>query len=150
MTFRFSPALYRDEELWSLPRPITGFRIREGWDFERFKVPLAVGDAHVGHSREGIDLLLEGQIGSREGELTLSEEEMFGGIESLRSHLDVTSEGTKYEFFLYCDETSETYRKFRNCSTVRLEYDLSNPHLFAYSLVIHADDPTIYDTAPGL
>ena len=149
MTFIFQPAIYRDETLWKLPRPVTSCRVREAWDFEKFKVPLAVGDVQLGHSREGVDLLLEGQIGSQADELKLSEETMFAAIESLRSQLDVTSEATKFEFFLYHDDATDTYRKFQSCSTVRLEYDLSNPHLFTYSAVIHADNPTIFDTAPG-
>ena len=149
MTFVFSPAIYRDATLWELPRPVSSMRIQESWDFERFKVPLADGDSHVGHSKQGVDISIEGQFGSQDGVTKLSEAEMFAVLESLRTKLDISADSEKFEFFLYYDISSGTYRKFRECSTVRLEYDLSSPHLFAYSAIVHADDPTIFSTAPG-
>jgi hypothetical protein len=150
MTFIFSPAIYRDSELWKLPRPVTSLRIQEAWDFERFKVPLADGDTHVGHSKQGIDIAIDGQFGSQDGTTKISEAEMFAVLEVLRSKLDVSDESEKFEFFLYYDGGSGTYRKFRECSAVRLEYDLSSPHLFSYAAIVHADDPNIYTTAPGV
>jgi hypothetical protein len=150
MTFVFSPAIYRDAELWTLPRPVTSLRILDAWDFERFKVPLAAGDAHVGHSKQGIDIAIDGQFGSQDGTTKLTEAEMFAVLETLRAKLDVPSDDEKFEFFLYYDSGSGTYRKFRGCSAVRLEYDLSSPHLFSYAAIVHADDPTIYSTAPGV
>lgn len=150
MSFVFEPAVVRDETIFRLPRPIVSLRVQEAWDFERFKVPLRDGDQHVGHSRQGVDILLEGQIGSLDGSLKLTEEAMFAALEELRDGLDVSEAASKFELFLYLDEIADTYRKFRDCSTVRLEYDLSSPHLFTYSAVIHADDPHIYDTPPGV
>lgn len=150
MSFLFQPGLYRQSTLFFLPRPVTVLRVQEGWDFQQFKVPLKAGDVHVGHSRQGIDILIEGQCGSQDGALKLTEEEMFVSLEALRSALDVTSDDDKFEFFPYYDSGSATYRKYKACSAVRLEYDLSSPHLFTYSATIHADDPTIYTTGPGV
>lgn len=150
MSFLFEPAVVRDSTIVRLPRPIAALRVQETWDFERFKVPLRDGDQSLGHSRQGVDILIDGQIGSQDGALKLSEESMFEALESLRAGLDVSGGGSKFELFLYLDEIGGTYRKFKDCSSVRLEYDLSDPHLFTYSAVIHADDPAIYSTAPGV
>lgn len=149
MSFQFAPAVVRLGTIFRMPRPVVSLRVSEAWDFERFKVPLRDGDHCSGHSRQGVDIHLEGQIGSHDGALRLSEQEMFETLEELRAGLDVGSDDEKYELFLYLDEDSETYRKFKRCSSVRLDYDLSNPHLFTYSAVIHAEDPIIYDSAPG-
>ena len=148
MAFTFKPAIYKDETLYELPRPVLSLRIQDAWDFEQFKVPLAAGDFTAGHSRGGVDISLEGQIGSQSGELRLTEEAMLDELESLRAALDVTAAGGKYVFFLYHDESSATYRHFKSCSTVRFDYDLSRKPLFTYSLLIHAEDPTLYHTAP--
>ena len=149
MAFVFKPAVYKSSVLYELPRPVPVLRVRDGWDASRFKVPLADGDALVGHSRQGVDITLEGQIGSQSGALKLSEGDMLEGLEALRSALDVSSASEKFEFFLYHDAASGTYRKFKSCSAVQFEMDLSNQSLFTYSLVVHAENPVLYATAPG-
>lgn len=149
MTFTFKPALYNGITLYELPRPITSIHIQDTWGFQQFKVPLGDGDTLVGHSRQGVEIALEGQIGTQAGALKISEADMFQEIEMLRSRLDVTSGGDEYEFFLYHDAPSDTYRKFRSCTTIRFDYDLSNKSLFTYSVLIHAENPTIYSTPPG-
>ena len=149
MAFVFQPGIYRNSNLYLLPRPVSTLRMTEGWDYQQFKVPLKDGDVHVGHSRDGINILIEGQFGSQNGALKLTEQEMFSALETLRSSLDVTSDSDKFEFFTYYDVDSVTYRKYKDCSAVRLEYDLSSPHLFTYSATLHADDPTIHSTGPG-
>ena len=150
MTFTFKPALYDGSTLHELPRPVVAMRLKDRWDFEKLKVPLAAGDTLVGHSLDGVDLAIDGQIVSQAGTLLLSEQDMFAELESLRSALDVSASGTKYEFFLYHDAASATYRKFKQCSTLRFEYDLSDKRLFKYSVEVHAEDPVIYTTAPGM
>ena len=147
MAFTFKPAVLKNAELYELPRPVVSVRIQDGWDYERFKVPLLDGDFAVGHSRQGIDIAIEGRIGTQAGGLRTSEAAMFAEIEKLRSMLNVGSSAEKYSFFLYHDAGSGTYRRFGSCSTVRFESDLSDAHLFAYSAVIHADDPVIYTDA---
>ena len=147
MAFTFKPAIYRDAVLYELPRPVVSVRVRDVWDFEQFKVPLADGDFVVGHSRDGVEIALEGQIGTQAGALKATEETMFAALEELRSKLSVGSPDETYLLFLYHDVASGTYRHFKKCTTVRFDYDLSDPHLFTYSVVIHAEDPVIYATA---
>ena len=149
MTFQFKPTIDNGTILHELPRPILRFHVQDGWDFEQFKVPLKDGDTLVGHSQQGIDISIEGQIGTQSGTLKLTEAEMFDALESLRSVVDVADSNSKYDLFLYYDVASSTYRKYKSCSTVRFEYDLSEKNLFTYSLTIHAEDPVIYSTASG-
>lgn len=146
MTFRFKPAVERDGELYELPRPVTHLSIQEAWDSERFKTLLVDGDTVVGSTRNGVEITLTGEIGSQAGMLTLSETEMFAALEELRAQVHVgPDEDEKYRFYLYHDATTATYRYFQSCTTVRLETDLSNLKSFGYRLVIHAEDPVIYD-----
>ncbi|MEX1230454.1 MAG: hypothetical protein WEB58_09445 [Planctomycetaceae bacterium] len=149
MTFIFQPAISFDGERYDLPRPVTKLLIDDAWDFQRFKIPLKAGDQLAGHSRNGVEITLAGQLGTQAGELTASEEEMFAALEELRAALHVADESQKYSFYLYYDELSETYRRFQSCTTVRFTYDLSDVHLFGYSLVIHAEDPVLHTTAEG-
>jgi hypothetical protein len=146
--FHFKPSLWRDGQLFELPRPVTSVRVQDSWDFARFKVPLGDGDAAVGHSRNGVDIAIEGRCGSQGGQLKLAEDDMFAAIELLRSKLHVPAGSSGYELFLYHDPATSTYRSFRSCSTVRFEYDLSDPHLFSYVVVIHAADPVIRSAPP--
>lgn len=128
-----------------LPRPILVLRLQDSWDYMKLKVPLKDGDAVVGHSRTGVDIAIEGQIGSQSGNLKINEADMFATLQSLRSVLHVSSEQTRYEFTLYQDAQTGFKRYFRDCTTVRFDYDLSTPHLYSYAITIHASDPTIYD-----
>jgi len=147
--FRFKPAIYRNSVLFEFPRPVPVLKIQESWDVERFKVPLQDGDRWVGHSRNGVEIALQGQVGSQAGSLKLTEDDMFAAIEALRSALHVGADDDRYDFYLFHDDASTTYRSFRSCSTVRLDYDLSNEKLYTYSVVIHAEDPVLYSTASG-
>jgi hypothetical protein len=140
----FQPALWRPPTLFDLPRPVTRLRIQDAWDIERFKVPLIDGDTLLGHSRNGVDVSLEGQIGSRDGSLLLDEPSMLAALEDLRATLDVNGDDDLYELVLYRDPDTDEVRSLRRCSTVRFEYDLSDKQLFTYSIVIHASDPVIY------
>jgi len=128
-----------------LPRPIIVLRLQDSWDYMKLKVPLKDGDALVGHSRTGVDIAIEGQIGTQSGHLKTSEADMFATLQSLRKALHVPSEEARYELTLYEDPNSGDKRYFRDCTTVKFDYDLSNPHLYTYAVTIHASDPTIYD-----
>ena len=150
MSLVFRPALYRGGTLFELPRPITTLRVLDAWDFEQFKVPLAAGDRLYGHSRNGLDLSIEGSVGTRAGTLCATEEDMLAALSQLSEAFDITSDEDRYEFFLYHDQPSAAYRKYRSCATVRFEYDLSSPQLFTWSAVVHAEDPRLYTTAPGV
>lgn len=144
--FSFRPAVERDGELYELPRPVLHFALKDTWDGERFKTLLVDGDTVVGSTRNGVDLSLTGEIGSPPDTTLLSPAEMFAALAELRTKLHVGADDAKYRFFLYHDAETETYRYFQSCTTVRLETDLSNAQVFRYQLVIHAEDPQIYDT----
>ena len=143
MTMHFRPSIRRNGTLYELPRPIVSVRINDTWDIERYKIPLLQGDTFVGHSRSGVDIALEGQIGSQAGQITLDEPTMFAALEQLRTALNVADETDRFELVLYQDDDSD-FRSFRECSSLRFEYDLSNARLFTYSVVIHASDPSIH------
>ncbi|MCA9053863.1 MAG: hypothetical protein KDA75_08500 [Planctomycetaceae bacterium] len=142
--FVFKPALYRAGQLFEFPRPVTSVRIHDSWDYARFKVPLLDGDVTAGHSHNGVDIALEGRLASQAGQLKLDEAAMFSAVEQLRSRLTRSTADPPFQFFLYHDPATSTYRSFQQCHTVRFEYDLSDPHMFTYSVVIHAADPTIH------
>lgn len=150
MAFVFKPSIWRGGALYELPRPVTALRVSDAWDYSQLKVPLAAGDVLVGHSRSGVQIAIEGQIGSRAGSLAISESAMFAEIEGLRNAVHVSGSGDKYEFFLYHDPGAGEYRKFKGCSTVRFEWDLSNSKLFTYSLVIHAEEAGLSAAGPGV
>lgn len=146
MSFLFRPAIIRGESLYELPRPLPQLKLVDTWDSERFKVPLRDGETRQGHSRNGVDITFSGMILSHDGTLQLDEQAMFETLESLRTALHVGGDTERYRLFLYYDEASETYRHFRDCSTIRFEYDLSDSARFRYELQIHAEDPTLYTT----
>ncbi len=145
----FKPAIWRNSTLYELPRPVRSVRVQDSWDFAQFKVPLAAGDAVEGRSQNGVDIAIEGECGTRAGTLLAGEQAMLDELEALRGALGVTSPESTYELFLYHDASTGTYRSFRDCSTVRFEYDLSEPWLFTYSLLIHAANPQVFDQVPA-
>lgn len=146
--FVFKPAIWRNGVLTELPRPVTSVRIQDTWDFARFKVPLREGDSLAGPSRNGVDIALEGRCGTYAGEIRSDEQSMFTTLEQLRSSLHRNAGDDPFQFFLYHDPATSTYRSFRSCSTVRFEYDLSDPRLFTFTVTIHADDPVIHTGPP--
>lgn len=147
--FRFKPAVWKAGTLYELPRPVTVVRWQDSWDFARFKVPLAAGDAIAGRSANGVDIVLEGEIGTQGGALQGDEAGMFAAVQALRSALSAATPDQVYQFFLYHDAASATYRSFKRCTTVRFECDLSAPQLFSYSALIHSADPAIHTSAPS-
>lgn len=142
----FMPAVDRDGDVYELPRPVTQFSLKDTWDSERFKTLLVDGDTVVGSTRNGVDILLTGEIGSPAGETVLTPADLFTALAELRDKLHVGADDAKFRFFLVYDADNSVYRYFQSCSTVRLETDLSNSSVFQYRLVIHAEDPQIYDS----
>src|SRR4051794_34953299 len=117
--FRFKPAVWKAGTLYELPRPVTVVRWQDSWDFARFKVPLAVGDALAGRSANGVDIAIEGEIGTQAGSLKADEATMFAAVQALRAGLSPATADQVYQFFLYHDAASTTYRSFKRCTTVR-------------------------------
>lgn len=139
----FKPAIWKSGVLTELPRPVTGLRLLDSWDYERFKTPLADGDHAAGHSRNGVDVQIEGQVGSFASSVPTDEADMLQVLADLRLVLDVDGAAERYSLVLYHDATAGLYRLLRKCSTVRFESDLSDKTLFTYSLLVHASDPVL-------
>ncbi len=146
--FSFRPSIVRPNSAFELPQPVTSVRVQDSFDFAKFKAPRVEGDLLVGHTSGGVDISIEGQIGSHAGNLRLTEEQMFLTLESLRQAVHSSAPDDRYRLFLYFDPATATYRSFRECVTVRFDYDLSRKQLFTYSLVVHASHPTIEMSAP--
>lgn len=146
--FLFRPSIVRASSVFELPRPVTSVRIQDSFDYSKLKAPRITGDMIVGHSSSGVDVAMEGQIGSHAGASQLSEEQMFLTLESLRQAIRSSTPEDRYRLFLYFDPETSTYRSFQECVTVRFDYDLSRPRLFTYSLVVHASNPSLEQTGP--
>lgn len=121
-------------------------RIQDAWDFEQFKVLLQQGDTIAGISQNGVDIAIEGQLAIEDAATLLTEEEMLDSWSTLRQHLDLQPNDA-FDLLLYHDDLSANYRGFRSCHTVRCDADFSNPHLYTYSLVIHAQQPQLQTIA---
>jgi len=145
----FRPGIWRDGTYVELPRPIPVLRIEDQWDYQKLKVPLRAGDVYAGQSPDGVDVVIQGQFGTWNGTVTSTEAAMIQAVEALRNVVRMGAEDERYEFFVYYDPDSGVYRKFRACTTVRMECDLSNVHLFGYELVIHAEEPELSAAGPG-
>ena len=141
---KFSPAIFRPSATTEFPQPVQVFRMMDTWDFEKMKVPLRDGDQIAGHSRQGVEIAIEGQIGKHSGELKLTEPEMLLTLQTLREAFNVDSAADQYSLILFADEPSSDYRYFKSCTTTRFEFDLSNQHLYSFAATIHAADPTLY------
>ena len=142
--FEFQPAISRPASFIEFPRPVTSFRVLDSWDFQQMKVPLQPGDQVEGHSKNGVSISLEGQIGSHSGTLKLSEEEMLSTLDTIRTVLDVNQVSGKFVLVLFEDLQSDQFRYFQKCTTSRFEFDFSSKHIYSYAATIHASDPTLY------
>lgn len=137
----FAPTLSTPDVTFKLPRPVTACRITDRWDTARFEVPLRDGDVTHGRSRRGVAIALRGQLGEQEGQLATGELAMFDLLEQMRETLHTGDPDQALTLTLFSDGSLR--RGFRDCSLLKLEYDLSDAALFAYSLLIHASDPVL-------
>lgn len=140
----FHPMIARAGTLVELPRPILVFRVHDSWDFMKLKVPLRDGDQVAGHSRDPVTIAIEGRIGSHSGELRLTEAEMLETIDALREVLHVDDAEESYVLSVFEDAGTGQHRYFRECTTIRFDVDLSEKHLYSYTLSIHASDPELH------
>jgi hypothetical protein len=143
---QFIPTIFHGETAIEFPRPVTVCRIHDSWDFLKLKVPRLDGEQIAGPSRDGVNIVIEGQIGSLSGELKLSEEEMLSAVEALRTALHTESD-QGFALALYRDDL-ENYRYFKQCVTSRFDVDLSNQRIYSYAVSIHAADPRLHDGLP--
>jgi len=113
-------------------------------------VPLKTGVDITGVSRDGVQISVTGEFGIQDSDVELTEQAMFTEVENLDAKLDVEGD-TKYEFFIYYDSGSSTYRKFKQCSTANFDWDVGDDQnkLFTYAISIKSEDPVIYTTAEG-
>jgi len=144
--FLLRPGILKDGSIHEFPRPVPAIRLQDAWDFQALKVPLVAGDTLVGHSQQGVNILVEGQF---QPDADTTDSDRFDAVEDLRELLNVGGGNVKYELYLTIDTNTEQYRKFKSCTTVRFECDLTDSRLFTYRIVIHAEDPVLYATGPG-
>lgn len=138
----WQPALWRSGTLYVFPRPVPRIRIRETWDAARFKVPLQDGETWTGLSRNGVEIVLEGQL------LAPNPHHLWTLLDQLRNALHCSADDKAW-LFLAHEPAAALYRHLRGCTTQRFDYTLSDPLALAYSAVLHADDPTLYSTGPA-
>jgi len=143
---QFIPAILRGSQIVEFPRPILACRVHDSWDFLKLKVPRQDGDQLAGPSRGGVEIAIEGQVGSQTGELKLSEERMLEALETLRAALH-SGEDAGFSLALY-QSGPGAFRYFRKCLTSRFDFDLSSPRLYSYAVSIHAADPTLHQGLP--
>ena len=142
---QLNPRIIRSQSVVELPRPIVVLRIQDSWDVVKLKVPLLDGDNVTGHSRTGVDITVEGQLGTHIGQKLVTEQDMLQALEALREALHVSDDEDRYQLSLFQNENLSTHRYFQKCSTLRFDYDFSNKHLYTYVATIHASDPNFYD-----
>ena len=154
MTWVFKPSVWQSGDgstVTELPKPTPNVNIGDAWDMRTSKVPLADGLTFDGMSRNGTEIRVGGKFGLDTSGRFLDEENMFGRYETVRAKIDVSSDAEKYEFFFFHDTGSATYRKFKSCVTRSMDLSLGDADriVFIYNVVIVAEDPVIYTTAPG-
>ena len=153
MTMIFKPSVWKtgDGAVTEMPKPTPQVTIGDSWDSRQSKVPLADGITFDGLSRNGTEIRVSGQFGLDTSGTYLGEENMFARYETIRTKIDISADSDKYEFFLFHDTVEPLYRKFKSCVTRSLDLSLGDDDriAFVYNLVIVAEDPVIYSTAPG-
>jgi hypothetical protein len=152
MAWTWEPAIYKGGTLFELPKPVKSLVVKHGWHFETTKVPLADGQFTDGHSKQGVSIFVQGELGSEVGVGNLTTAQLqFERLEAWTTRLDVVSAGTdKYEFVIWNDKSS-VYRKYKDVSCVDLTFDIGDDKhvIHPYTINLFAEDPTIYTTAPG-
>ncbi len=141
MTMTFGPTIVRGGARFVLPGPILQCRVADRWDFQRFKVPLTAGVLTTGLTRDGVEISIRGHLAAWAGAVVVGEVGMLDVAEQLRQAAD-TEEG-KFVLELYRDGTTGAGRGFADCTTARLDLDFSDPAMFTYALLVHADDPRL-------
>lgn len=141
----FSPALESTSTRFVLPRPVTTCKIVDRWETARFSVPLRDGDVLHGRSRTGVDISIRGRLGQLDGDLVVGEPAMFDVLESMREAVHDDDPDARFGLALFVDGSVQ--RGFKECRVLKLEYDLSDAAIFAYSLIVHASDPRLYEAS---
>ena len=138
-------AIIKGGVLSELPRPISSFRILERWDSKTLKVPLLTGDIQTGVSRNGIDLVIDGEYGIKNDIVFVGEQQMHAEYQAIRNLVDTNADDADLEVLVSHLETLTSGYLFKRCRVAKFETDFSNPHIYEYQLVLHAGDPVMYD-----
>jgi len=149
MPFEYKPAIYKNAQLYELPKPILSLKLQDSWNQEQFRVPLATGDVLVGHAQNGLTISVKGELHHTTGTPKAAELALFDDLETLRAALSTSSPDERYELLLYHDDNAELYRRLVSCATLHFQFDFADQHRMVYGIEIHAEDPIIYTTAPG-
>jgi hypothetical protein len=151
MAFVFKPAIYKGGSLTTFPHPVMDLTISSSWKFDEHTVPLKSGVLSYGHSRVGDQIVISGQMGTQDGTPKISEEDMFGVLSNLRTVLNVASRSDLFEFFIYHDTGTSTYRKFKSCWCVSFDWSMGDKDrvMWPWGCVLKYEDTTLYSTAPG-
>jgi len=152
MPFIWKPAIYKGSTLTTLPRPVNSLEITSDWDWRESKVPMLDGIETDGHSANGTEIIVQGQLGNDgSGTLLTSELLMMNYLKDLSDELDVSGASDKYEFFSYHDSGSNTYRKWSPCVTRSFKYNIGDDNRvpFTYTLVVFCESHQIQVTSPG-
>lgn len=153
MAFVWKPAIYKGSTLTWLPRPVDTVRLTTEWDNRESKVPLKDGISTTGHSLNGRVITIGGKTGKNESGFLCTDEDRMDELEAVLTLLDISADSEKFELFLYHDAGSGVYRKFKQCSPKSYGYaqgERQDERVHSpYELVIVAEDPVLYSTAPG-
>ena len=140
----FAPTLALPSGHLALPRPIVQLRVQDHHDQRAFKVPLQDGSRLHGRSRGGVDIAIRGQFAKLADQQALSEAAMLDAIDAVRTALHLDGPEQTYGLGLFRSDAEPTeLRGFRDCTTTKFEYDLSDHALYGYSLLVHASDPNL-------
>lgn len=148
MSITWKPAIWHSSTLLTLPTPVTTLEITDAFDMLRMKVPLHAGDFIEGRSENGVTIEITGAVGRKNGIVVPTEQAMLNALETLRQKLRPATAASNYQLFIYHDAAANTFRSFKSCTTLEIRYNLNDPHLFGYTLRVHAADPVLYVTAP--
>lgn len=163
MAFVWKPAIYgptTDGNLVVLPRPVEQFDPAWAWKMQEHEVPRKDGVEVYGNSYRALDISISGQFAILRDEwsfadsgLLIGEEDMWAAVEEFRGYLDVRDRDEFLELFIYHDQSTTTYRKFKQVYptdfTVKIGDNDQGFVTFKYNLSLKAENPAIFNSAPG-
>lgn len=110
---------------------------------ETDKVPLLDGEFTSGHSQNGLEITINGELAQQENNLLLTELQMIDAMNQLRELIHTSHTDTPLTVFLIYDPIDSNYRYFENCSASKITFDLTSPHVYTYQLSLLIDTPTL-------
>jgi hypothetical protein len=149
MPLDYRPALYNGTTVFELPQPIYQCKIIDTVKAEQHTVPFKPGGRSYAPTFGSVKITITGGIGVHEGAQTVGDEEQLAVYEELREYLRALTDTGATEFFPFY--SSGSYRKFKNVFVESLDIDVGDQshQEWPWELQLRADDPVIYDSAPG-